>query len=174
MKKNVYMSEKLYDLINDIAAINDTEQMMVFGGKTIGNTIVINDISFNHFDDEVYSSSEEYMEVPVCELEKEMIRNKELGNDTFFMTHSHRNLSAFEFMHGDLSFEDEEISKRLRGLCNTHGLDYYDGITTGRKLYFWSTLNEYNPQIMDCYVGDNKVKYNALTQITEDLEHKFR
>ena len=175
MEKNVYMSERLYELINDIAAVNETEQMMVFGGATIGNTIVINEKSFDHFDDDkIYNSSKDYMEVPLSELEKQMIINRELGNDTFFMAHSHRNLSPFEFMHGDLSFEDEEISKKLRGMCYKHGLEYYDGITTGKRLYFWSTLNDYKPQMMDCYVGDSKIKYNKLTQLTEDIEHRYR
>jgi hypothetical protein len=91
MEKDVYISEKLYTLINDIAEVNDSEQMMVFGGKTVGNTIVINEKSFNHFNDEsVLNSSKEHMEVSVNDIKKYMELSKELGNDTFFMTHSHK------------------------------------------------------------------------------------
>ena len=175
MVKDVYISKKMYELINEIAAKNINEQMMVFGGKTIGNTIVVNEQSFNHFDgDEVYGSSREHVEVPLYKIEQEIALNRGLENDTFFMTHSHRNYLLLEFMYGDLSFADEDISKKLRELCAEYGLEYYDGIATGKKLYFWSTISEEFPKLMDCYVDNNKVKYNALTQITEDLEHKFR
>ena len=174
MRKNIYITKKLYDYINKVAEINDREQMMVFGGKTIGNTIVIDERSFTHFnEDVVLNNDSESIEVPVKELEKQMAKNYKLGNDTFIMTHSHPcKSSLFEFMYGDLSDEDEVISHKLRSISNRYLLNYYDGITTGKKVYFWSTEDDIKyPQLMDCYVENEQVDYNALTRITEDIEH---
>lgn len=177
MIKNIYITKKLYDYINYLASANKNEQMMVFGGKTIGNTIVVDESSFRHFkEDVVLDNSDEEVEVPVKEIEKEMGKSNKLGNDTFIMTHSHPNkYPFFEFMFGDLGDDDEVLSKKLRNLCNKYNMEYYDGITTGKKLYFWSTLEEdKTPKLMDCFVDNVPVEYNSLTRITEDLEHYFK
>lgn len=177
MEKIVYISKKLYDYINSIACNNEKEQMMVFGGKTIGNTIVVNDSSFVHFDnDSIVNSDDESIEVPLNKLIESMKKNQEKGNDTFIMTHSHPcNSDFFEFMFGDLSDEDELISDKLRELSNKFGLDYYDGITTGKKTYFWSTHNKNSaPKLLKCYVDNKMVDYNSLTSITENIEHIFK
>lgn len=177
MEKIVYISKKLYNYINSIACSNEKEQMMVFGGKTIGNTIVVNDSSFVHFDnDSIVNSDDESIEVPLNKLIESMKNNQEKGNDTFIMTHSHPcNSDFFEFMFGDLSDEDELISDKLRELSNKFGLDYYDGITTGKKTYFWSTHSKNNaPKLLKCYVDNKIVDYNSLTSITENIEHIFK
>ena len=174
MEKKVYISKKLYDYINSIACNNEKEQMMAFGGKTIGNTIVVNDSSFVHFDnDSIVNSDDESIEVPLNKLIESMKNNQEKGNDTFIMTHSHPcNSDFFEFMFGDLSDDDEINSAKIRELCNAYGLDYIDGITTGRRLYFWSTHNkEKAPKLLKCVIDDKEIEYNRLTSITEDLEH---
>lgn len=177
MEKSIYISEKLYNYINEIASNNKKEQMMVFGGKTIGDTILINDSSFIHFKSEkLISNDDDSVEVSLNEIMKSMKKNQQLGNDTFIMTHSHPCSSDFfEFMFGDLSDEDEINSEKLRELSNKFGLDYYDGITTGKKTYFWSTHNKNNaPQLLKCYVNNKSVDYNALTSITENIEHIFK
>ena len=76
MRKDVYINKDLYKRINDIAESNNTEQMMVFGGKTIGNTVVVDTNSFVHFDDTVVTSStRESIDVPVYEIELQMYNN---------------------------------------------------------------------------------------------------
>ena len=177
MEKCIYIDKSLYKHINSIAKENRNEQMMVLGGKTIENTIVVNYRSFVHLQKEnLVDSDSESIEVSLKELKKYMILNKELGNDTFFMTHSHPCKSdLFEFMFGDLSDEDEVNSEKIRRLCTACELDYIDGITTGRRLYFWSTHDkEKSPKLYDCFVDDVKLDYNNLTQITENIEHVFK
>lgn len=173
MRKSVNISEKLYNKINDIANSSDKEQMMVFGGRTIGDTIVVSEYSFR-LCDALYSDDDE-VEIPLRVLKKFMYDINNDGYDTFFMVHSHKcNSNFFEFMYGDLSDEDEINSERLREVCNFFGLDYYDGITTGKRVYFWNTKEKDNgPILMNCYIDNVQVEYNKLTQITEDIEHKF-
>ena len=90
------------------------------------------------------------------------------------MVHSHYSkFKSLEFMYGDLSDEDEEVSKKLRLLCNKYEIDYYDGITTGTRIYFWSTKGN-NPRLLDCYIDNKKVNYNRLTEITETIEHRMK
>lgn len=177
MEKIIYIDKFLYKYINKIALENKSEQMMVFGGKTIGSSVVINYKSFVHFQkDNLVNCDNDSIEVSLKELEKNIAFNYKIGNDTFIMAHSHPcKSSMFEFMFGDLSFEDEENSKKIRNICNKYCLDYIDGITTGRRLYFWSTHeSEKSPKLLKCFVDGNEVEYNALTSITEDLEHKFK
>ena len=174
METSIYMDKFLYKHINKIALDNKNEQMMLYGGKTIGNSVVVNYKSFVHLQsDNLISSDSESIKVSLKELEKYIIANKQLGNDTFFMTHSHPCKSnMFEFMFGDLSNDDEVISQKIRKVCNKYGLDYIDGITTGRKLYYWSTHDmEKYPKLLKCYIDGIEINYNNLTQITEDLEH---
>lgn len=176
MRKDVYINKDIYKRINDIAESNNTEQMMVFGGKTIGNTVVVDTNSFVHFDDTVVTSStRESIDVPVYEIELQMYNNYKRRNDTFFMVHSHKpTISFLEFAHGDLSDEDEEISEKLRDISRKYCMDYFDGITTGKKLYFWSTEEKNKPRLMECFIENEKVDYSLITTFSEDIEHLFR
>lgn len=177
MEKNIYMDKFLYKYINKIALDNKNEQMMVCGGKTIGNSVVIDYRSFVHFQkNNIVNSDCESVEVSLKELENNIALNYKLGNDTFIMIHSHPCKSnMFEFMFGDLSFEDEENSQKITSICDKYCIDYYDGITTGRKLYFWSTHeSEKSPKLLKCYIDGDEVEYNSLTRITEELEHRFK
>lgn len=171
MEKSVYISEKFYNRINDIGISHDEEQMMAFGGTTIGDMIVVSEKTFIHFQGEKAKSSRKEVSVYLRDLVNAMIDIKAKGYDTFFMTHSHFSLFGGK---GDLSDEDEVNSEMLRNVCSQYGMNYYDGITTGYKLYFWSTVRKNDPQLMDCYVDNNPVRYSIWVPITEKIEHLGR
>ena len=150
---------------------------MVFGGINFEDGIVVLDNTFYHFNNKnLVNNDAESIEINVNLLKHSMIALKKIGCDTFFMTHSHPCKSnMLEFMFGDLSDEDEVNSNYLRSICSKYNLEYYDGISTGKRLYFWSTLDkEKAPILMDCYANLKKVKYNPLTSITENMERSFK
>ena len=174
MKEKIQIDKELYDYINKASLTDNKEEIMIFGGKKINDTIQINTDTFKLFDDELVKRDKENAVIYLNSFINEVDRLKNSNCDVVFMVHSHYSkFKSLEFMYGDLSDEDEEVSKKLRLLCNKYEMDYYDGITTGTRIYFWSTKGN-NPRLLDCYIDNKKVDYNRLTEITETIEHRMK
>jgi len=174
MNEKIMISKDLYDYINVISLKDNKEEIMFFGGNNIENHVYVNDKTFKLFDEDLIKRDRDKAVIYVNTFVEELNRIKENGCDVMFMIHSHfSKYKSLEFMYGDLSDDDEEISKKLRSICNKYDMDYFDGITTGNRLYFWSTKGN-KPKLLDCFVDYDKVKYNRLTEITEKIEHRMK
>lgn len=158
MKGSVYIDKNTYDSINRVSAFNDNEQMMVFGGVQNGDKITIDSSTLKWFtrrdfiplDDESFEIDEGALVDTIMN-----ILNKKHYN-TIVMIHSHPGVKAYDdFMYGSLSSDDLAKSKRLLLICQFMNVRYYDGVSTGRHIYFWSLDNEkIIPEHLSCYVDN--------------------
>ena len=170
MELSVSIDKDLYDKVNCIAVNNKKEQMMIFGGKVTGDKIKIDSESIkwftfeelNYQDDEIVNVDEGMLIDAIMGLNKR-------GFDSAVVLRSHPCAKASDdFLYGSLSETDIVNSKKLLLICQFMNVRYFDGVATGKNIYFWSIDNEKMlPVQMNCYVGDELVKNRVPGSIKE-------
>lgn len=158
MKGSVYIDRKTYDNINCIAANNENEQMMVFGGVQDGDKVTIDSSTIKWFSRrELISQDSESVEVDEGVLVQTIMNILARGKcNSIVMVHSHPCATPLDdFLYGSLSSEDIVNSKRLLLICQFMNVKYFDGVSTGSHIYFWSLNNEnIVPEQLSCYVDN--------------------
>lgn len=176
MDIKVSIDGKLYDNINDIAKFSDKEQIMVVGGKTIGNIVYINRNTLKWFlEKDLVSQDCESASIDQGLLLKSLYNIARAGNDTVFMIHTHPCKTILDdFFYGSLSEEDLKNSKNLCLWGKSHNFRYLDGISTGKDTYFWSVDNdEFLPSQVYSYV-DGTLLNNKIPAKIDNLINKFK
>ena len=92
-----------------------------------------------------------------------------LGNDAVILLQTHTCKNDYDdFLYGSLSDTDLINSKKLYLLCSFKNYKFFDGVITGKHIYFWSIDNEYlKPIQVDCYVDGEKVNVKVPTTMQE-------
>ncbi len=171
MSNSVYVEKRLYDGINQIAANNPKEQMMLFGANYNNGDFRIDFDSIKWFTaKELEAQDEESITIDQKLLVTSIINLRQKGYDSVVMIHTHSCENEFDdFLYGSLSEEDLKTSKKLLLQCQFQHVKYFDGISTGKSIYFWSIDNEnLVPVHMDCYV-DNKLINKRVPGTIEEL-----
>lgn len=177
MADSVNIQKKLYDSINNVAFHNPNEQMFILGANNISGIINVDRYSMKWFTDkELTYHDGETLTISENLLVRTIMDISSRGYDSIIMIHSHPGCTnAYDdFLYGSLSDEDIETSKKLLLICQFKNIGYYDGICTGRHIYFWSIDNENMiPRQLNCYVDGNLVR-SRVPGTVEELIHVVR
>ena len=171
MGKAISIDKKLYENINCVVSHNDNEQMMLLGANTINDKIVIDSGSLKWFSEKeiIYHDGENFS-IDEGLLVKNFMQIADSGHDSVIMLHSHPGcINAYDdFIYGSLSETDVETSKKLLLVCQFKNVNYYDAISTGNHIYFWSIDNENMiPKQLNCYIDGELVKSRVPSTIQE-------
>ena len=173
VEKSVYIDKKTYDGVNGIAINNKKEQMMLFGGIVEDSAVKIDSNSIKWFTEkELVHHDDESVEIDEGLLVKSIMDLSKNGYDAVFMVHSHPCETTFDdFLYGSLSSQDMVNSKRLYLVCQFQNVKYFDGISTGQHIYFWSIDNDnLTPVQMNVYVDNELVNDKVPGTIQELLD----
>jgi hypothetical protein len=171
MNNSVYVENKLYDGINQLASNNPKEQLMLFGGNTKNGNVYIDFDSIKWFtENELEYNDTESVAIDQKVLVSAIVSLRKRGYDSVIMIHTHPCENDFDdFLYGSLSEEDVGNSKKLLLICQFQNVSFYDGVSTGKSIYFWNINNEsLIPKHMDCYV-DGKLVEKAVPGTIQEL-----
>lgn len=172
MQYKIDFDKKLYDSINVVAENNENEQIMLVGGNIVNDRIHIDSSSFKWFTDkEVIYRDNESIDINEGTLVKSAVNLAKEGYDAVFMVHSHPCENAYDdFVYGSLSDEDLKNSKKLLLVCQIQNVKFFDGIATGKHIYFWSIDNEnLIPVQVPCYLDGELIKTKVPATLSELL-----
>lgn len=170
MQYKIDFDKKLYDSINVVAENNENEQIMLIGGSIVNGHIRVDTNSFKWFnDEEVLHRDNESIDINEETLVKSATNIVKEGYNAIFMIHSHPCKNAYDdFVYGSLSDDDLKNSKKLLLVCQIQNVKYFDGIATGKHIYFWSIDNEnLVPIQVPCYVDGELIKTKVPATLSE-------
>ena len=173
MNNTVFVEGKLYDGISQIAANNPKEQMMLFGGNVQNGDLRIDFNSVKWFTEkELEGQDDESVSIDQRLLISSIVNLRKKGYDAVVMIHTHPCENDFDdFLYGSLSEDDLSNSKKLLLICQSQNMHYFDGIATGKSIYFWNIDNEsLVPKHMECYVDNVLVNKRVPGTIQELFE----
>ena len=171
MGLSVSIEKKFYDNVNMIASKNPKEQMMLVGGRTVGDSVVIDKNSLKWFSSkDLIAQDDESVSIDEGLLVKSIMDISNRGYDSVFMIHSHPCETDFDdYLYGSLSSQDLRNSKKLYLITQFKNIKYFDGISTGKNIYFWSLDNEFlKPTQVSCYV-DGKYMASRVPGTIQEL-----
>lgn len=173
MGKAISIEKKLYEDINGVVLHNPKEQMMLFGGKTVGDSIIISPKSLKWFtENEIIYRDGKYATIDEGLLVRSVLNICNMGYDSIFLIHSHKSENKMEdFLNGSLSNNDLKNSKKIFLICQFKNVKYFDGVSTGKSIYFWSIDNEFlKPVQINCYVDGKEITGRVPNTIQELID----
>ena len=170
MELFVKIDKSLYDKVNRVAANNKKEQMMLFGCNIVDDKLIIDSDSIKWFtSDELVYQDDETVEIDEGLLVDKIMELNNKKYNSVIMLHSHPCDTIFDdFLYGSLSEADIVNSKKLLLICRFMNIRYFDGVSTGKHIYFWSIDNDKMlPVQMSCYVDNDLVDSRVPGTIQE-------
>lgn len=176
MKKIISIDRKFYDAINGVVKNNSKDQIMVVGGRTVNDNIVVDKSSLKWFtekelllkEDGSYTIEEGLLVRVIMDIGK-------TGHDSVFLIRSHHCENKLDdFLYGSLSSEDLGNSKKMFLICQFQNLQFFDAISTGSNIYFWSIDNEFLKPVQVLCSVDGEILRNKVPDTMQELVDVIR
>ncbi len=170
MMKKINFDESMYKNINGVCQNNKNEQVMFFAGKVENDGVNFLPSTFKWLNNQELDKNENGTFANETVFAKYVLDMKNKGMDSILMLKSHLcEEGVNDFMFSSLSKEDLESAKKELLIAQFNNVDYYNAISTGKKIYFWSiNNNNFTPTPINCYI-DGKIVDNKIPSTLQEL-----